>query len=79
MGIPSGIGEMKTKFWRVAFEPTKGSGSRKRSSQFQVSGCAEIERAARVMLTASWHGIYAENVTDRFPAYELSADDGCLP
>ncbi len=62
----------------MALQPPELPRPRERGLQFKMSRCAEIERAPRVMFTASRHRAYAEDLFDALAAREFAADDGRL-
>jgi len=78
-GIASGIREMVAEFGGTFSEPGIGRGLVELDFKRAATGRCKVNCAPRVVFTESWRGTYREDVFDRQPGFQLSANDLGLP
>ena len=78
LGIAPRIRKVETEFAGMFFQPAKLGRPGETFLQIGVPGRTEVERVARVMLAATGHGVYPENVRDPLAVGQFATDDESL-
>jgi hypothetical protein len=73
------VGEEKTEFVRVRFQPAKRRRPREIRIEPEVLRRPNIEGTTGVMLAEPWRCNVVQDVADRLAGCEFRADDFCLP